>query len=171
MISCMILHMISCYAQDCVVVLAPYPNNPNPVESFNITTDFDLQGDCMVWRPQVFFNCTLCPTGAKGSGYRASQKEVLRSILLLEYVRARRYATTGRIGLELAASNVSRDEVTRWRSTGGGGVLLPRESSPSRPPVGRQNGGCWMPFEYAYGGRQICNSRLDQPRMVPGPWS
>ncbi len=28
-----------------------------------------------------------------------------------------------------------------------------------------------MPFEYAYGGRQICNSRLDQPRMVPEPWS
>ena len=39
------------------------------------------------------------------------------------------------------------------------GVLLPRELNPSRPPVGRQNGGCWMPFEYANGGRQLCNSR------------
>jgi hypothetical protein len=70
--------MISCYAQDCVVLLAPYPNNPNLVESFNITTDFDLQGDGLVWyaRPQLFFNCTLCPTGAKGPGYRASHKEV-----------------------------------------------------------------------------------------------
>ena len=38
-------------------------------------------------------------------------------------------------------------------------MLLPRESNPSRPPVGRQNGGCWMPFEYANGGRQLCNSR------------
>ena len=70
--------MISCYAQDCVVLLAPYPNNPNLVESFNITTDFDLQGDGLVWyaRPQLFFNCTLCPTGAKGPGYSASHKEV-----------------------------------------------------------------------------------------------
>ncbi len=63
----MMSHMISCYTQDCVVLLAPYPNNPNPVESFNITTDFDLQGDGLVWYvcPQLFFNCTLCPTGAK----------------------------------------------------------------------------------------------------------
>jgi hypothetical protein len=37
MVSCMI------YVQDCVVLLAPYPNNPNQVESFNIMTDFDLQ--------------------------------------------------------------------------------------------------------------------------------
>ncbi len=70
---------------------------------------------------------------------------------------------------QLAASNVSRNEMTRWRSTCGDGVLLPRESKPSRPPVGRQNGGCWMPFEYVYGGRQLCNSRLDQPTMVRGP--
>jgi hypothetical protein len=48
-----------------VVVLGPCPNNPNPMESFNVKTDFGL-----VWyvRPpsQLFFNCTLCPTGAKG---------------------------------------------------------------------------------------------------------
>ncbi len=53
-----------------MVVLAPFPNNPNlnPVESFNVNADFDLQGDGLVWyaRPQLFFNCTLCPTGAKG---------------------------------------------------------------------------------------------------------
>ncbi len=36
--------MISCCAQDCMVLLAPYPNNLNPVETFNIKTDFDLQG-------------------------------------------------------------------------------------------------------------------------------
>ncbi len=35
-------HMISWCEQDCVVVLAPYPNSPNPVESFNVKTDFDL---------------------------------------------------------------------------------------------------------------------------------
>jgi len=76
MISYMISYMISCCEQDVVVVLAPYPNNPNPVESFNVKTDFDLQGDGLVWyaRPQLFFNCTLCPTGAKG--YSGSHKEV-----------------------------------------------------------------------------------------------
>jgi hypothetical protein len=37
--------MISFCAQDCVVpvVLAPYPNDPNPAEFFNFKTDFDLQ--------------------------------------------------------------------------------------------------------------------------------
>ena len=72
--------MISYCEQDCVVVLAPYPNNPNPVESFNVKTDFDLQGDGLVWyaRPQVgsqlFFNCTLCRAGAKED--RGTHKEV-----------------------------------------------------------------------------------------------
>ena len=65
----MISYVMSCREQDCVVVLAPYPNNPNPVESFNIKTDFDLKGDGLVWyaRPQLFFNCTLCPTGLKAT--------------------------------------------------------------------------------------------------------
>jgi hypothetical protein len=60
--------MIFCYIQDCMVVLAPYPNNPHLVESFNFKTDFGLQGNGLVWyaRPQLFFNCTLCPAGAKG---------------------------------------------------------------------------------------------------------
>jgi hypothetical protein len=46
------------------VVLAPYLNNPNQVEYFNIKTDFDIQGNGLVWyaRPQLFFNYTLCPT-------------------------------------------------------------------------------------------------------------
>jgi hypothetical protein len=41
--------MMSFCWQDCVVILAPYPNNPNPVESFNIKTDFDIQGNGLVW--------------------------------------------------------------------------------------------------------------------------
>ena len=78
MILCMISYVMSCREQDCVVVLAPYPNNPNPVESFNIKTDFDLTGDGLVWyaRPQLFFNCTLCPTGFKASVNGGSHKEV-----------------------------------------------------------------------------------------------
>ena len=61
-----------------MVLLAPYPNNPNPVESFNVKTNFDLQGDGLVWyaRPQLFFNCTLCPTGARDVVFSSSHKEV-----------------------------------------------------------------------------------------------
>ncbi len=57
MILCMISYVMSCREQDCVVVLAPYPNHPNPVQSLNIKTDFDLTGDGLVWyaRPQLFF--------------------------------------------------------------------------------------------------------------------
>jgi hypothetical protein len=53
MISHVISYVISCREQDCVV--ATYPNNLNPVESFNVKTDFDLQGDGLVWyvRPQL----------------------------------------------------------------------------------------------------------------------
>ncbi len=95
MILCMISYVISCREQDCIVVLAPYPrqtnsfiensieagillggngapypNNPNPGELFNIKTDFDLTGDGLVWyaRPQLCFNCTLCLTGLKPQG-------------------------------------------------------------------------------------------------------
>jgi hypothetical protein len=48
------------------------------VESFNVKPNFDLQGDGLVGyaRPHLFFNCTLCPTGAKGSVYNDSHKEV-----------------------------------------------------------------------------------------------
>jgi hypothetical protein len=70
MILCMISYVMSCREQDCVVVLAPYPNNPNPVESFNLKTDFDFTGDGLVWyaRPQLFLNCTLCPTQDRPQG-------------------------------------------------------------------------------------------------------
>jgi hypothetical protein len=69
-------HMILCFEQDCEVFLGLYPNNPNPVESFTVKINFDLQGNGLVLyaRPQLFFNCTLCPTGAKGD--RGSHKEV-----------------------------------------------------------------------------------------------
>jgi hypothetical protein len=72
----MISFDISCREQDCVVVLAPYPNNPNPVESFNLKTDFDWDG--LVWyaRPQLFFNCTLFPTGLNASVHSGLHKEV-----------------------------------------------------------------------------------------------
>ncbi len=51
---------------------------PNPVESFNLKTNFDLTGDCQVWfaHPQLFFNCILCPTGIKASVHSGSHKEV-----------------------------------------------------------------------------------------------
>jgi hypothetical protein len=44
------------------------------VELFNIKTDFDG----LVWyaRPQLFFNCTFCPTGLKATMHSGSHKEV-----------------------------------------------------------------------------------------------
>ncbi len=50
----------------------------NPLESFNLKTDFDLTGDGLVWyaRPQLFSNCTLCPTGLQASVHSGSHKEV-----------------------------------------------------------------------------------------------
>ncbi len=67
--------MSFCRKQDCIVVLAPYPNNPNQVESFNIKTDFDIQGNGLVWCacPQLFFNCMLCLTGAKRHSRRTKR--------------------------------------------------------------------------------------------------
>ncbi len=65
------------------MLLRLFPNNlksMNQVESFIVKTNFNLQGDCLVWyvSPQLFFNCqcTLCPTGTKGTLYSASHKEV-----------------------------------------------------------------------------------------------
>ena len=45
--------------------MAPYPYNLNRVEDFDISSDFDASGANLVWyaRPQLFFRCTLCPTG------------------------------------------------------------------------------------------------------------
>jgi hypothetical protein len=78
MISYLISYSISCCEHDCVVVLAPFPNNQNPGEYSNVKTNFqvDLQVDCLVWyaRHQLFFNCTLCSTGTKGGSH--THKEV-----------------------------------------------------------------------------------------------
>jgi hypothetical protein len=42
---------------------APHPNNPNQVESFDVKTDFDLQGDGLVWYalPQLFSTVPCVP--------------------------------------------------------------------------------------------------------------
>ena len=47
-------------------LVAPYPFRDEPLDEFNVTRDFDITGAGEVWyaRPQLFFKCTLCPTGA-----------------------------------------------------------------------------------------------------------
>ena len=54
--------------QDCVCLVAPYLFRLEPLDEFNVTRDFDISGAGDVWyaRPQLFFRCTLCPTGAMG---------------------------------------------------------------------------------------------------------
>ncbi len=66
------------FAQEVVVVLAPFPNNPNPVAEFDVVRDFDVNGDGLVWyaRPQLIFNCALCIRGCQGPEYSADHKEV-----------------------------------------------------------------------------------------------
>ena len=50
------------WRQDCFAVVAPFPNNPQPLSQFDVQEDFSLAGDGLVWyaRPQLFFSCTLC---------------------------------------------------------------------------------------------------------------
>ena len=53
------------------VILAPFPNNLNPVESFNVKTDFDLQGDGpgrpgVVCAPSTLFQLYLVPHRRQG---------------------------------------------------------------------------------------------------------
>ena len=47
-------------------LVAPYPFRDEPLDEFNVTREFDVTGAGEVWyaRPQLFFKCTLCPTGA-----------------------------------------------------------------------------------------------------------
>jgi hypothetical protein len=64
--------------QDVVVVLAPFPNNPNPVDEFAVVRDFDLKGDGLVWytRPQLFFNVALCRWDCQDRLYHELSKVV-----------------------------------------------------------------------------------------------
>ena len=64
--------------QEVVVILAPFPNNPNPAAEFDVNLDFDLTENGLVWyaRPQLFFNCTLCSRRCQGPEYSANHKEV-----------------------------------------------------------------------------------------------
>ena len=73
----MISYMIS-YLYSSTRPTRALPNHPNPVQSLNIKTDFDLTEDCLVWyaRPQLFFNCTLCPKGLKAPVHSGLHKEV-----------------------------------------------------------------------------------------------
>ena len=58
--------------QDCVCLVAAHPFRNEPLDEFNVTRDFDICGAGDVWyaRPQLFFKCTLCPTGEMGNTRR-----------------------------------------------------------------------------------------------------
>ena len=65
------------FVQEVVVLLAPFPNNPNPVPEFDVVLDI-LTGNRLVCyaRPQLFFNYTLCSSSCQGPEYSANHKEV-----------------------------------------------------------------------------------------------
>ena len=65
---CMLINMLyNLLKQDCVCLIAPFPNNPNQPEDFDPKYDMDISGNGLMWyaRPQLFFNCTVCPTGKR----------------------------------------------------------------------------------------------------------
>ena len=57
-------------------LVAPYPFRLEPLEEFDLLSDFDMTGGDDVWfaRQQLFFSCTLCPTGQMED--KASHREV-----------------------------------------------------------------------------------------------
>ena len=56
---------LATFIQDTLCLVAPYPFRLEPLEDFDPLTDFDMTGGDDVWfaRPQLFFSCSLCPTG------------------------------------------------------------------------------------------------------------
>jgi hypothetical protein len=57
-------------------LVAPSPFGMEPLEDFDPLTDFDMTCGDDVWfaRPQLFFSCSLCPTGQTENKY--SHREV-----------------------------------------------------------------------------------------------
>ena len=65
----------------CVCLVVPHPYNPSPVEGFDFNTDMDLTGGGLLLyaRHQLFFHCTVCPTGSLG---RQSQHKELALVFV-----------------------------------------------------------------------------------------
>ena len=63
------------FLQDTLCLVAPYPFRLEPLQDFDPLTDFDMTGGDDVWfaRPQLFFSCSLCPTGQMAD--KASHQE------------------------------------------------------------------------------------------------
>ena len=68
--------ILTLLVQDTLCLVAPYPFRLEPLEEFDPLSDFDMTGGDDVWfaRPQLFFSCTLCPTGQMED--KASHREV-----------------------------------------------------------------------------------------------
>jgi hypothetical protein len=55
-----------------VCLVAQHSFQNKPLNEFNVTRDFDINGAGDVWyaRQQLFFKCTLCSTGEMGNTRR-----------------------------------------------------------------------------------------------------
>ena len=53
-------------------MIAPFPNNPNSAEDFDPQCDMDISCNGLMCyaRPQLPFNCTVCPTGKRAKKQR-----------------------------------------------------------------------------------------------------
>ena len=57
--------ILTLLVQDTLCLVAPYPFRLEPLEEFDPLSDLDMTGGDDIWyaRQQLFFSCTLCPTG------------------------------------------------------------------------------------------------------------
>lgn len=64
-------------------LVAPTPYNPRPPEEFDVSTDFDMSGEGLLWygKLQLLFRCTLCPTGRGAALYAHLHKEVSLALI------------------------------------------------------------------------------------------
>ena len=65
--------------QDCVCLVAPPPYNDKPVEDFDFNSDMDFTGNGLLWyaKPQLFFECTVAPTGHLHNKQRHTQLSLI----------------------------------------------------------------------------------------------
>ena len=65
--NCYMVCYITCYGQDCVCLVAPFPNNPNPPEEFNVNSAWILaeQVSCGTSDPSSSSTAQSAPLGTK----------------------------------------------------------------------------------------------------------
>jgi hypothetical protein len=74
-----VIYSLTLLVQDCVCLVAPPPYNDKPVEDFDFNADMDFSGNGLLWyaKPQLFFECTVAPTGHLHNKRRHTQLSLI----------------------------------------------------------------------------------------------